>query len=63
MGTIHNRQGRQCTNVKVVRSIAPSLDKEAIRVVKSIPKWNPAKQRGKPVRVIFQVPIKFVLGE
>ena len=49
------------TNVKVVRSVDPYLDKEAIRVVKSMPKWKPAKQRGKPVRVIFQVPIKFVL--
>jgi protein TonB len=51
------------TNVKVVRSVDPYLDKEAIRVVKSMPKWKPAKQRGKPVRVIFQVPIKFVLAE
>lgn len=50
------------TNVKVVRSVDPSLDKEAVRVVKSMPRWKPGKQRGKPVRVIFQVPIKFEIG-
>jgi len=49
------------TNVKVVRSVDPYLDKEAMRVVKSMPKWSPASQRGKPVRVIFQVPIRFEL--
>ena len=49
------------TNVKVVRSVDPYLDKEAERVVKSMPKWKPASQRGKPVRVIFQVPIRFEL--
>ncbi len=49
------------TNVKVVRSVDPYLDKEAVRVVKSMPKWKPASQRGKPVRVLFQVPIKFEL--
>ena len=50
------------TNIKVVRSVDPSLDREAIRVVKSMPRWKPGKQRGKPVRVIFQVPIKFEIG-
>lgn len=33
------------SDVKVIRSISPELDKEAIRVVKSMPKWNPAKQK------------------
>jgi protein TonB len=48
-------------NVKVLRSVDPALDAEAIRVVKSSPKWTPGKQRGKPVRVIFTFPITFVL--
>jgi protein TonB len=49
------------TDAKVVRSADPSLDKEAIRVVNSLPVWKPGKQRGKPVRVGFSVPISFVL--
>ncbi|MGB0931105.1 MAG: energy transducer TonB, partial [Chitinophagales bacterium] len=36
-------------------------DAEAIRVVKEMPKWNPGKQRGKPVRVAFTLPIRFKL--
>lgn len=50
------------TDVKVSRSVDSSLDKEAIRVVKSMPKWNPGKQRNKPVRVAFTVPINFTLS-
>ncbi len=49
------------TDVKVLRSVDPSLDKEAVRVVKSMPKWKPGKQRGKPVRVSYTVPINFRL--
>lgn len=49
------------TDVKVIRSVDPSLDKEAIRVIKSMPKWIPGKQRGKPVRVSYTVPINFKL--
>jgi protein TonB len=45
----------------VVRSIDPALDKEAIRVVMSSPKWVPGKQRGKEVKVLFTFPINFVL--
>ena len=45
----------------VVRSVDPSLDKEALRVVSSLPTWKPGKQRGQPVRVAFSVPISFVL--
>lgn len=50
------------TDVKVARSVDPSLDKEAVRVVKSMPKWNPGQQRNKPVRVAFTVPINFTLS-
>ncbi len=51
------------TDAKVVRGVDPSLDKEAVRVVKNTPDgmWSPGKQRGKPVRVAFTLPIVFVL--
>lgn len=49
------------TNARVIRSIDPSLDKEALRVVNSLPQWKPGRQQGKPVRVAFSVPISFVL--
>ncbi|PLW93193.1 MAG: energy transducer TonB [Marinilabiliales bacterium] len=49
------------SNVKVLRGIGGGCDDEAIRVVKSMPRWAPGKQRGKPVRVQFNLPIKFVL--
>ncbi|MCF8303385.1 MAG: energy transducer TonB [Bacteroidales bacterium] len=49
------------TNVEVLRGIGGGCDKEAIRVVKNMPKWNPGKQRGKPVRVQFNMPIRFTL--
>lgn len=45
----------------VVRNVDPALDKEAIRVVMSSPKWTPGKQRGKAVKVLFTFPINFVL--
>jgi len=49
------------TNVKVVRGVDPSIDKEAVRVVSSSPSWKPGSQRGKAVRVQFTIPIIFVL--
>ncbi|WP_321287863.1 energy transducer TonB [uncultured Sunxiuqinia sp.] len=49
------------TNARIIRSVDPSLDKEALRVVNSLPQWNPGKQRGQPVRVAFSVPITFIL--
>ena len=49
------------SNVNIVRGVDPALDAEAVRVVKSSPKWTPGKQRGKPVRVSFTFPINFVL--
>ncbi len=48
-------------NVKVIRGVDPALDAEAVRVVKSSPKWKPGKQRGKAVRVAYTIPIVFVL--
>jgi len=49
------------SQVKVARGVDPNLDKEAIRVVQSMPKWKPGKQRGKAVKVSYTVPINFVL--
>ena len=49
------------SNVRVARPVDPSLDAEAIRVVQSMPKWEPAKQRGQAVRVRYTVPIQFRL--
>ena len=50
-------------DVTIARGVAPSLDKEALRVVKSLPEWQPGKQRGKKVDVQFTMPINFALGE
>lgn len=47
------------SDIKVMRSITPKLDKEAIRVVKSMPKWNPAKQNGKAVKSKYTIPVNF----
>ena len=55
-----NRDG-SIVDVEVVRSVDPSLDKEAIRVIKSMPKWSPGQQRGKPVRVKYTLPVNFRL--
>lgn len=49
------------TDVRVLRGIGGGCDQEAIRVVKGMPKWVPGKQRGVPVRVQFNLPIKFTL--
>ena len=46
---------------KIIRSVDPSLDKEAIRVVSSMPKWTPGRQRGKTVRVKYSLPVTFRL--
>lgn len=50
------------SNVHVVRSVFPSLDTEAVRMVKAMPKWSPGMQNGKPVRVRFNVPMRFSLN-
>lgn len=49
------------SHLSVVRSVDPHLDKEAIRVVQSMPKWSPGKQRGVPVRVKYTLPVTFRL--
>ena len=50
------------TDVKILRGIGGGCDEEALRVIKNMPKWEPGKQRGKPVRVQFNMPLKFTLS-
>ena len=49
------------TNVRVLRGVDPSLDDEAVRVVKSSPKWKPGKQRDRTVKVTYTFPVIFQL--
>lgn len=49
------------SNVKVLRGIGGGCDEEAIRVVNNMPKWTPGRQRGKAVRVSFNLPVRFTL--
>ena len=48
-------------NVKVLRELHPDLDKEAVRVVSSSPKWKPGKQKGSTVAVTYTVPVIFMM--
>lgn len=50
------------TNAHVITSVDPYLDEEALRVIKSMPRWTPGKLNGKPVRVKYTTPIKFRLS-
>ena len=47
---------------EVIKPVNPYLDKEALRVVSTMPKWKPGEQRGKPVRVKFTLPVQFKLA-
>ena len=49
------------SNVEVVRSVDPELDAEAVRVIKMLPRMEPAKVNGKPVRITYTIPISFRL--
>ena len=49
------------TDVEVSKKAFPSLDAEAVRVLKGMPKWEPGRQKGKPVRVRYVVPVNFRL--
>ncbi len=49
-------------DVNVVKGVHNTLDKEATRVVKAMPKWKPGKQRGKAVRVRYTIPINFTIN-
>ena len=49
------------TDAKIAKSVDPSLDKEALRLVRSMPKWTPGRQNGKAERVRYTVPVTFRL--
>ena len=62
VGMVIEKDG-SVSNVKVLRGIGSGCDEEAVRVIKSMPKWKPGMQDGKPVRVSYQIPINFKLSE
>ena len=49
------------SDVEVVKSVDPSLDKEAVRVIESMPRWKAGTQNGEPVRVKYTMPVTFRL--
>lgn len=51
------------SNIKVVKSVEPYLDAEAVRVVKSMPRWNPGIEKGKAVKVRYTLPVTFKLKD
>ena len=53
----------QITNATVIRDIGAGLGDEAIRVINKMPTWQPGTQRGRPVRVQFNLPVKFSLDD
>ncbi len=55
-----NRRG-EIAGINIIRGVDPSLDEEVIKALKGAPKWEPGKQRGKPVNVSFSIPVKFIL--
>lgn len=57
------RKDGSLSDIKIVRSVAPSLDKEALRVLSAMPKWKPGQQRGEAVNVRFTVPVVFKLNK
>ena len=51
------------SNVRVARNVFPSLDAEAVRVVKTMPKWKPGKEKGRLVRVNYTLPVVFSINK
>lgn len=51
------------SDVKILKGIGGGCDEEVLRVIKAMPRWNPGIQRGKPVRVQFNMPLKFSLSD
>lgn len=60
MQFVVNKDG-SIVDVTVLRGVDPALDKETVRVISGMPKWKPGKQRGKPVRCKYTVPVTFKL--
>ena len=57
---IINKDGK-VSDAKVVKSVSPELDEEALRVVMASPKWKPGKVKGEKVRVSMSIPVEFRL--
>jgi len=57
---IINEKG-EVSDVRIARGVNPELDEEALRIIRSLPKWKPGTMRGVPVNVQFTVPINFTL--
>ena len=51
------------SNVRVAKNVFPSLDAEAVRVVKTMPKWKPGKEKGRLVRVNYTLPVVFSINK
>ncbi len=49
------------SNIKIMRNLEEGCGEEVVRVIQTMPRWNPAKQRGKPVRCQFNIPVDFSL--
>ena len=58
---VAEENGISVTDVRVAKSVDPSLDKEAVRVVSAMPRWIPGKQNGQSVRVKYTLPVTFRL--
>ena len=56
-----NKEG-VLTDLRIMRGVDPLLDNEVLSVVKDTPKWEPGKQRGNPVNVMFNMPVSFKLN-
>lgn len=61
LGLVIDTDGR-VTDVKVLESVNPFLDREAVRVVSGSPKWSPGEKDGRPVRVFYTFPVIFRLS-
>ena len=57
--TFYVEQDGSLSDIEVVRKVDPLLDEEALRVVKAMPKWIPAKQNNQPIRAKYTLPITF----
>ncbi|MBT3302790.1 MAG: energy transducer TonB [Bacteroidetes bacterium] len=51
------------SNLKVLKGVTPAMNDEAVRVIKAMPKWTPGLQRGKPMRVSINLPLRFTLAD
>ena len=62
VGVVVDKNG-SVTNLTILKSIDPYLDKEAIRVIRLMPKWKPGTQMDKPVKVKYAIPVSFKLAD